>query len=113
MVFDSVEMSGRGVQEWGRTIAALYIAWYTAFVVANILALAWIAGKDKIGTSTLRSLGVLCIALSLLTLGSTAMVGYTLHAVAPWPFGTLIVFAAIANGLGLLVVMWAWRKTLR
>jgi hypothetical protein len=112
VVFDPTEISGRGVQAWGRSIASLYIAWYTTFVVANIIALAWIAATDKLERVALRSLGMLCVMLSLLTLGSTAMVGYTLNAVAPRPFGTLIVFAAIANSLGLVAVIWAWRKTL-
>jgi len=30
--------------------------------------------------------------------------------IAPEPFGTLIVFAAVANGVGLLGVMWAWLR---
>ena len=85
---------------WGRTIAALYMAWYTAFVVANVLVLRWGSGGDAKDGAALRSVSGLCVLLSLLTLGSTAMVGYTLHAVAPEPFGTLIVFAATANGMG-------------
>jgi hypothetical protein len=46
--------------------------------------------------------------LSVLTLGSTVMVGYTLHAVVTAESRTLIVFAAVANGTGLVGVMWAW-----
>jgi hypothetical protein len=86
---------------------------YTAFVVANVVVLGWICGRDVKNGAGLRSVRVLCLLLSVLTLGSTAMVGWTLHAVAPEPFGTLIAFAAVANGVGLLGVMWAWLRVMR
>jgi len=110
---DPVAMSGRAVGAWGRTIATLYMGWYTAFVVANVVVMGWICGRDAKDGAALRSVGVMCLLLSLLTLGSTAMVGWTLHAVAPEPFGTLIVFAAVANGVGLLGVMWGWLRVMR
>lgn len=113
MMVDPIAMSGRVVGAWGRTIASLYMGWYTVFVVANVLVLGWLSGRDAKHGAMLRHLGWLCVLLSVLTLGSTGMVGYTLHAVAPEPFGTLIVFAAVANGLGLLGVVWAWWKVMR
>jgi len=113
MMVDPVAMSGRAVGAWGRTIATLYMGWYTAFVVANVLVLGWVCGRDAKDNAALRNVGWLCVLLSVLTLGSTVTVGYTLHAVAPEPFGTLIVFAAAANGVGLLGVIWAWWKVMR
>src|SRR3954471_14677293 len=110
---DPVAMTGRAVGAWGRTIATLYMGWYTVFVVANVLVLGWLSGGSSKSGAALRSVGGLCVLLCLLTLGSTAMVGYTLHAVAPEPFGMLIAFAAAANGLGLVGVMWAWWKAMR
>jgi hypothetical protein len=110
---DPVAMGGRAVGAWGRTIATLYMVWYTVFVVANVVVLGWISGRDAKDGTALRSVGVLCVLLSVLTLGSTTMVGWTLHAVAPEPFGTLIVFAAVANVVGLLGVMWAWMRVMR
>jgi uncharacterized membrane protein YjjB (DUF3815 family) len=110
MVVGPVAMSGRAVGAWGRTIATLYMGWYTVFVVANVLVLGWVCRRDAKDSAALRNVSSLCV---LLTLGSTAMVGYTLRAVAPEPFGTLIVFAAVANGVGLLGVMWAWWKLMR
>jgi hypothetical protein len=110
---DPVAMSGRAVGAWGRTIATLYMSWYTVFVVANVLVLGWLSGGNAKGAEALRNVGWLCVLLSVLTLGSTAMVGYTLHAVAPEPFAMLIVFAATANGLGLVGVLWAWWRMMR
>jgi hypothetical protein len=91
----------------------VYMAWYTAFVVANVVVLGWVCGREARDDAAFRSVGWLCVLLSVLTLGSTAMVGWTLHAVAPEPFGLLIAFAAVANGVGLVGVKWAWWKVLR
>jgi F0F1-type ATP synthase membrane subunit a len=103
-------VSGNEVGEWARKIAELYMTWYTFFVVANVVVLGWICGKGVQSKEALRPLALLCVLLSLLTLGSTAMVGYTLHSVVAAPFGTLIVFAAVANAVGLVGVMYAWAK---
>jgi hypothetical protein len=100
------------VGDWGRAIATLYMAWYTVFMAANVLALGWMTGRDVKDNAALRSAGVLCMLLSLLTLGSTVTVGYTLQAVAPQPFVLLIVFAAGANVLGLFGVIWAWWRVI-
>jgi hypothetical protein len=98
------------VGDWGRMIAALYMTWYTVFMAANVLALGWMTGRDVKDNSALRSAGGLSMLLSVLTLGSTVTVGYALQQVAPDPFGLLIVFAAGANAVGLLGVVWAWWK---
>jgi hypothetical protein len=97
---------------WGRSIAALYMVWYTFFVTANVVVLGWLCVREVDRRRLLPVVG-LSVLLSLLTLGSTAMVGYVLHDVAPKPFGTLIVFAAVANALGLFGVIWAWTKAMR
>jgi hypothetical protein len=84
------------------------MAWYTVFMAANVLALGWMTGREVKDNSALRSAGVLNMLLSLLTLGSTVTVGYTLQMIAPDPFRLLIVFAAVANVFGLFGVVWAW-----
>jgi hypothetical protein len=100
--------SAEEVGEWGRAVATLYMAWYTVFMAANVLALGWMTGREVRDNAALRSAGVLSMLLALLTLGSTVTVGYTLQLVAPQPFVLLIVFAAGANVFGLFGVVWAW-----
>lgn len=109
-IFNPAETAvyGNEIGEWGRKIAELYMVWYTFFVVANVFVLGWVCCKGVQNKEALRPLAALCILLSLLTLGSTAMVGYTLHSVAAAPFGALIAFAAVANAIGLLGVIYAW-----
>jgi hypothetical protein len=100
--------SASEVGDWGRTIATLYMAWYTVFMAANVLALGWMTGREVKDNAALRSAGVLSMLLALLTLGSTVTVGYALQLVVPQPFVLLIVFAAGANVVGLFGVIWAW-----
>jgi hypothetical protein len=63
------------------------------------------AGRGEGGRRVARR----CMLPSALTLGSTVLVGYTLHAVVTAESRTLIVFAAVANGTGLVGVMWRGR----
>src|SRR5262249_46575159 len=112
--FDPVEMTyGAEVGAWGRMIALLYMLWYTLFVVGNVVVLGWLGGREAGARGGARVLGGLCILVSVLTLGATLVVGYSLHAVVVAEFRMLIALCATANGLGLLGVIWAWLQWMR
>jgi len=96
---------------WARTIADVYMLWFTFLVSSNILAVSWWFARAP--ESIVRSimLAPVCWAMivaDLLTAGMTFVVAATVKPWTPANFDALINGAGIANAIVVIVFAVVW-----
>jgi drug/metabolite transporter (DMT)-like permease len=95
---------------WARTIIEVYMMWFTFFLSANIVAMAWIFRRrlDKVARSMV---GPICWLLALANISTTASTFAVAAAVSPDAPGNylpLIRMARTANSVVLIAFAVVW-----
>src|ERR1700753_1094210 len=96
---------------WARTIADVYMLWFTFLVASNIIAVSWWfarAPETPVRSIMIAPVSWTMIVTDLLTAAMTFVVAATVKPWAPLSFETLINGAGIANAIVVIACAVVW-----